>query len=132
MADVRSGADLSFIRNANEVLVASRRLLKYTYCSALYSRRLGDHDTKNFHLGFFHLEKLERFTEELSEVSENALTRQDRKRVLDLVRMIVCENCSLRPIMQTAASSHVEFCVDLHALSKDKRCEQMHGCRCRV
>jgi ariadne-1 len=92
MADIRSGADLSFIRQANEVLVASRRLIKYSYCAAFYSKRLDDLDTKNFHLGFLHLEKLERFTEELSEVNENALTRQDRNRVLDLVRFsIVCE-----------------------------------------
>jgi ariadne-1 len=86
MADIRFGEDSSFIRQANEVLVASRRLLKYTYCAAFYSRRLDDLDTDNFHLGFLHLEKLERFTEELSEVNENALTRKERSRVLDLVR----------------------------------------------
>jgi hypothetical protein len=124
MADIRSWADLSFIRHANEVLVASRRLLKYTYCSAFHSKRLGDNDTKNFHLGFFHLEKLERFTEELSEVSENALTRQDRTRVLDLVRMRVCEPvlyaqlCKLRHLLMLSFESIYMHFLKINVVSK--------------
>ena len=102
VAGIFSGTDVDFIRQANETLVASRRMLKYAYCAAYFHYVNQDFsaskdgsvkkNASNFcgethaHLGFLQLERLERFTEELSEVSENACTRRDRSRVIDLVR----------------------------------------------
>jgi hypothetical protein len=87
MAGIKSGTEIDFIRSASETLVASRRLLKYTYCSVYHIQSEGN-ENETAHIGFLQLERLERFTEELSEISENALSRQDRTRVLDLVSAI--------------------------------------------
>jgi hypothetical protein len=83
LAGFRSGTEVDFIATANETLVAARRLLKYTYCAAYHL----DED-EDSHLGYVQLERLERFTEELSEISENAVTRQDRTRVLELTHVV--------------------------------------------
>ena len=88
MAGFRTGNEGDFIQSANETLVASRRMLKYAYISAFYSKRVDEDDKDHSHLGFLHLESLERVTEELSGVSENALTRHDRARVLDLIAVV--------------------------------------------
>ena len=88
MAGFSSGTEGDFIRAANETLAASRCLLKYSCCSVYHSRRVDEEDNDNSHLGFLHLERLERFTEELSEISENALSRQDRKKVLELTSAV--------------------------------------------
>jgi len=87
-AGFQTGGEVDFIQSANETLVASRRLLKYTYCSA-YHEQIDVNDSKTVHLGFHQLERLERFTEQLSEVSENVLSRRDRARVIDLVSKYV-------------------------------------------
>ena len=89
MAGFQTANETDFIQSANETLVASRRLLKYAYICSYYSKRDGDEDKEHSHLGFLHLERLERFTEELSGVSENALTRRDRTRVLDLIAVVM-------------------------------------------
>jgi ariadne-1 len=104
--DIKSASDTDFIRLANKTLVASRRLLKYTYCLAYYhdvqrqeehpdderndSKRSSDNGMTAAHLGFIQLERLEGFTENLSEASENARTRQDQTYVINLVRMGLC------------------------------------------
>jgi len=88
VAGVQSGADVDFVRSADETLVASRRLLKCAHCSVDRSKRIDEADGENSHLGFLHLECLERFAEELSGVSETASSRQDRTRVLDLISVV--------------------------------------------
>ena len=88
MTGMHSKAEVHFIQSANETLVASRRLLKYAYCSVYHSKRIDEMDSKHTHLGFLHLERLERYTEELSGRSEAALTRPDRKKVLDLIAVV--------------------------------------------
>ena len=88
MTGIDLEAEVDFIRSANETLVASRRLLKYAYCCVYHSKRVDEKDTDHLHLGFLHIERLERFTEELSELTENAVTRQDRKSVLDLTDVV--------------------------------------------
>lgn len=85
----RSFTETDFIQSANETLVASRRLLKYAYISVYHSARINEEDNEHSHLGFLHLERLERFTEELSGVSENALTRHDRTKVLSLISVVI-------------------------------------------
>ena len=88
MTGIYLEAEVNFLQSANETLVASRRLLKYAYCCVYHSTLIDDKGTGHCHLGFLHIERLERFTEELSEVTENAVTRKDRKRVLDLIDVV--------------------------------------------
>eukprot|EP00529_Nitzschia_sp_RCC80_P014715 CAMPEP_0113486836 /NCGR_PEP_ID=MMETSP0014_2-20120614/25199_1 /TAXON_ID=2857 /ORGANISM="Nitzschia sp." /LENGTH=728 /DNA_ID=CAMNT_0000380515 /DNA_START=92 /DNA_END=2281 /DNA_ORIENTATION=- /assembly_acc=CAM_ASM_000159 len=88
MTGIYLEAEVTFLQSANETLVASRRLLKYAYCCVYHSKRIDGEGTSHSHLGFLHIERLERFTEELSEVTENAVTRKDRKRVLDLIAVV--------------------------------------------
>eukprot|EP00567_Pseudictyota_dubia_P002301 CAMPEP_0197467328 /NCGR_PEP_ID=MMETSP1175-20131217/65512_1 /TAXON_ID=1003142 /ORGANISM="Triceratium dubium, Strain CCMP147" /LENGTH=888 /DNA_ID=CAMNT_0043003397 /DNA_START=303 /DNA_END=2969 /DNA_ORIENTATION=+ len=88
MTGMHLKAEVDFIRSANETLVASRRLLKYAYCSVYHSKRIDEKDTDHTHLGFMHLQRLEQYTEELSGRSEGALTRPDRKKVLDLIAVV--------------------------------------------
>ena len=96
LSGIKSGADSECFVQANQLLVASRRLLKYSYCYVyLVKERTHTNETeqdkgssKSQRLDLFqnYQEQLERFTEQLSEVSEQAVTRIDRRRILDLVR----------------------------------------------
>jgi len=113
VSEWRSGADTDFFQMANQRLVASRRMLKYTYCFLYYKLAPNNRDEESdssvscdngfqdndcpddgamssslsTSLALFldHQERLERMTEQLSFLSENALTRTDRKRVVDVV-----------------------------------------------
>ena len=94
---VNSGAEVDFIRAANQTIYASRRVLKYSYCSSFFLQQNSnpatatDDDDEAFkkasHLAI-QLERLETFTEELSDISENALSRESRKRVLELIAVV--------------------------------------------
>eukprot|EP00529_Nitzschia_sp_RCC80_P009529 CAMPEP_0113460356 /NCGR_PEP_ID=MMETSP0014_2-20120614/10942_1 /TAXON_ID=2857 /ORGANISM="Nitzschia sp." /LENGTH=765 /DNA_ID=CAMNT_0000352001 /DNA_START=86 /DNA_END=2380 /DNA_ORIENTATION=+ /assembly_acc=CAM_ASM_000159 len=88
MTGIYLKAEVDFLQSANKTLVASRRMLKYAYCCVYHSKRIDGEGGSHSHLGFLHIERLERFTEELSEVTENAVTRKDRKRVLDLIAVV--------------------------------------------
>lgn len=84
--DLKSATDTDFLAVANERLVAARRMLKFTYVYAFF---LPDEDEEGMvsQKGLFqnHQERLERFTEKLSEISEHALTYDDRANIVNLV-----------------------------------------------
>lgn len=92
----QSGADADFIGAANETLVTARRLLKYTFA---YAFEMGHgavdanekNDDNDNQVGLFesHQERLVRFTEELSGLSEQPLTPQDRTRLVEMVGSII-------------------------------------------
>ena len=91
---VNSGAEVDFIRAANQTIYQSRRVLKYSYCSSFFLQQNSNQSTdddealrKASHLAI-QLERLETFTEELSDISENALSRESRKRVLELIAVV--------------------------------------------
>ena len=117
MCQLHNCTDTDFFQLANQRLVASRRMLKYTYCFLYYKladtakncneniNEFQDSDcpadsafsaSLSISLALFldHQERLERMTEQLSFLSENALTRTDRKRVVDMVRAVLwCGGC---------------------------------------
>jgi ariadne-1 len=83
VAGIKIGTDTDFIRSANETLAASRRVLKFSYCIAYH---LPDNAGDYASLGLqHHLERLERFTEKLSEISEAAFSCEDRLKCVNLV-----------------------------------------------
>eukprot|EP00978_Attheya_sp_CCMP212_P007788 scaffold18138_cov64-Attheya_sp.AAC.4 len=80
--------DVEFLKTANEQLVECRRVLKYTYTFAYY---LTDQDSiKAMQKERFehHQEMLERFTENLSELSEKPLAEMDRTDVVNQTRVV--------------------------------------------
>jgi hypothetical protein len=116
MSDMQSGAVTDFFFSANRLLVASRRMLKYTYCyiylkvpaktysiqtAVLTTRKSRDDSSENesiMHsmpsstlptqlvLFLDHQERLERSIERLSFLMENAVTPTDRCSVINMVR----------------------------------------------
>jgi len=77
--------DIDFLFTANDCLVQCRRVLKYSYCYIYHiTNEIQDIDSVQLALFEDHLERLERFTENLSEATEGALAPVDRKRVIDL------------------------------------------------
>ena len=86
VSDLKSLSDTDFLAAANKRLVASRRMLKYTYCYAFY---LPDEESEGMasHKGLFqnHQEQLEQWTEELSNIIEHATTYDDRDWIVNLV-----------------------------------------------
>jgi hypothetical protein len=99
---IKSGTDTDFFVEANMLLVSSRRVLKYSYYyvyqekekyrAASAAARTMSEDENRSKIGELQLclfqnyqQQLERYTEELSEVSERAFNLVDRQRVLDLV-----------------------------------------------
>lgn len=113
VSELHSGTDTDFFQLSNQRLRASRRMLKYTYQFLYYKLDSGTNgegldggfednecpvDSANSsslptHLALFldHQERLERMTERLSFLSENALTRKDRKGVVDMINTV--ERC---------------------------------------
>lgn len=87
--DLKSATDTDFLGAANERLVAARRMLKWSYA---YTFFLPDDDEEGpvCHKGLFqnHQERLERFTEKLSDISEHALTYDDRAKIVNLVSVV--------------------------------------------
>lgn len=120
ISGMKSATDTDFFVEANQLLVASRRVLKNSYCyvydkikqaekaevrvaatqskpgdeqRTIYSCNDGDSDKEadaRLQLDLFqnHQEQLERFTEQLSEVTERAFTRVHRQRVLELMEIV--------------------------------------------
>lgn len=77
--------DVEFLKAANEQLVECRKVLKYTYAYAFY---LSDVDKRRRFE--YHQEMLERFTENLSELSEKPLQEMNRTEVVNQVRTFFC------------------------------------------
>ena len=75
--------DVEFLKAANEQLVECRRVLKYTYAHAFYLQE-GD----NREMFEYHQEMLERFTENLSELSEKPLQEINRTEVVNQTRVV--------------------------------------------
>ena len=127
VSKLKSAVDTDFFFLANERLVACRRILKYSYCLLYYKLQHQDsteQDAENnlkieegmdcpsdnalsvdlpLPLALFldHQERLERLTERLSYLSENALTPDDRQRVVEMVSFI-----DFRDVLLT----HVTIC----------------------
>lgn len=79
-------SDVEFLKAANEQLVECRRVLKYTYVFAFYM----DNPQQSKQREHFehHQEMLERFTENLSELSEKPLHEMDRTDVVNQTRVV--------------------------------------------
>mmetsp|Transcript_26262 Transcript_26262/g.29052 ORF Transcript_26262/g.29052 Transcript_26262/m.29052 type:complete len:509 (-) Transcript_26262:99-1625(-) len=79
-------SDVEFLKTANEQLIECRRVLKYTYTFAYY---LTDESKKLQKECFeYHQEMLERFTENLSGLSEKPLAEMDRTDVVNQTRVV--------------------------------------------
>jgi ariadne-1 len=74
--------DVEFLKTANEQLVECRRVLKYTYVFAYYMTGKQAMQRERFE---HHQEMLEKFTENLSELSEKPLAEMDRTDVVNQV-----------------------------------------------
>jgi ariadne-1 len=77
--------DVEFLKAANVQLVDCRRVLKYTYVFGYY---MADSDTPVRDRFEYHQEMLERFTEDLSELSEKPLDKMDRTEVVNKTRVV--------------------------------------------
>ena len=77
-------SDVEFLKTANEQLVECRRVLKYTYVYAYYLTA-ADNQAMRKERFEHHQEMLERFTENLSELSEKPLAEMDRTDVVNQV-----------------------------------------------
>lgn len=75
--------DVEFLKTANEQLVECRKVLAYTYVYAFY---LIDIDKRRRFE--YHQEMLERFTENLSELSEKPLQEMNRTEVVNQTRVV--------------------------------------------
>jgi ariadne-1 len=82
-SDDAKWSDVEFLKTANEQLVECRRVLKYTYVFAYYMNSSALMRKERFE---HHQEMLERFTENLSELSEKPLGEMDRTDVVNQVR----------------------------------------------
>lgn len=78
-------SDVEFLKTANEQLVECRRVLKYTYVFAYYMNPSAQMQKERFE---HHQEMLERFTENLSELSEKPLDQMDRTDVVNQTRVV--------------------------------------------
>jgi len=78
-------SDVEFLKTANKQLVECRRVLKYTYVFAFY---LDPHQTNQRERFEHHQEMLERFTENLSELSEKNLQELDRTQIVNQTRVV--------------------------------------------
>jgi len=78
-----SWIDVQFLKEALEMLIDCRRVLKYTYVFGFY---LNDATAKK-ELFEHHQEQLEKFTEQLSELTEVDLTKIERAPVINTTRV---------------------------------------------
>lgn len=78
-------SDVEFLKTANEQLVECRRVLKYTYVYAYYLNSSAKMQKERFE---HHQEMLEKFTENLSELSEKPLDQMDRTEVVNTTRVV--------------------------------------------
>ena len=82
-SDSSTWTDVEFLKAAVEQLIECRRVLKYTYTFAYY---LTDKSKQMQKERFeYHQEMLEKFTENLSELSEKPLAEMDRTNVVNQV-----------------------------------------------
>ena len=96
--DAIKWTDVEFLKAANEQLVECRRVLKYTYVFAYYlTADNKSHSFSNSALASLamqrerfehHQEMLERFTEHLSELSEQPLNEMDRTQIVNQTRVV--------------------------------------------
>ena len=82
--------DVEFLKTANEQLVQCRQVLKYTYAFAFYL-----HDNEKKQRFEFHQEMLEKFTENLSELSEKPLHEMNRTEVVNQVSVLLLLQSSM-------------------------------------
>jgi len=80
-------SDVEFLKTANEQLVECRRVLKYTYVFAYYFDTTGQGNMQRERFEH-HQEMLERFTENLSELSEKPIPDMDRTVVVNQTRVV--------------------------------------------
>ena len=83
-SDDAKWSDVEFLKAANEQLVECRRVLKFTYVFAYYMNPASSMQKERFEN---HQEMLERFTENLSELSEKPLHQMDRTDVVNQVSL---------------------------------------------
>jgi len=106
ISGIISTADTDFFAAANKRLVACRCMLKYSYCyvyhmikqveqakgsgASDYDGNVYGEECASLRIALFEnkQERLERFTEQLSEVLETAITRLDRMKVIDLMDVV--------------------------------------------
>ena len=81
-------SDVEFLKTANEQLVECRRILKYTYVFA-YCWSGGPQAMMQKERFEHHQEMLERFTENLSELSEKPLAEMSRTDVVNQVSFAI-------------------------------------------
>lgn len=84
-SDDNRWSDVEFLKSANEQLVECRRVLKYTYVYAYY---MDTSDTLMKDRFENHQEMLEKFTEDLSELSEKPLNEMKRADVVNQTRVV--------------------------------------------
>jgi len=84
-SDDAKWSDVEFLKTANEQLVECRRVLKYSYVFAYYMDTGSMMQKERFE---HHQEMLERFTENLSELSEKPLHEMDRTDVVNQTRVV--------------------------------------------
>lgn len=85
-SDNSTWTDVEFLKAAVEQLIECRRVLKYTYTFAYY---LTDKSKQMQKERFeYHQEMLEKFTENLSELSEKPLAEMDRTNVVNQTRVV--------------------------------------------
>jgi len=77
--------DVEFLKAANEQLVECRRVLKYTYVFGYFLDPKLVRQRQQFE---HHQEMLERFTESLSDLSEQPLDKMDRTSVVNQTRVV--------------------------------------------
>jgi ariadne-1 len=83
-SDTAKWSDVEFLKVANEQLVECRRVLKYTYVFAYYMDGRSQKRDRFEH----HQEMLERFTENLSELSEKPIEEMNRTDVVNQTRVV--------------------------------------------
>ena len=84
-SDDTKWSDVEFLKTANEQLLECRRVLKYTYVFAYYFDSKLTMQRERFE---HHQEMLERFTENLSELSEKPIAEMDRTDVVNQTRVV--------------------------------------------
>jgi len=86
--------DVDFLKDAVEQLVECRRVLKYTYTFAYYMSETQSNQKERFE---YHQEMLEKFTENLSEVTEKPLGEMNKADVRNQTRVV---NMFMKNILQ--------------------------------
>merc|ERR1712157_669481 len=86
--------DVDFLKDAVEQLVECRRVLKYTYTFAYYMSETQSNQKERFE---YHQEMLEKFTENLSEVTEEPLGEMNKADVRNQTRVV---NMFMKNILQ--------------------------------